>query len=154
MSESTKDYFEREKESRFKLADYLDTLSESVERIEKARDILWDEIETFIEYEKDEDTWEEYIDEYNTDRDSIDDAIRNYYDLLSIEKRVKVNPYDNIIEDKDDAKYKLMITRGWPNVFRDIDWTAELHLYWWGDHFTRDFGSDFANMLLSFYWLE
>jgi hypothetical protein len=28
-----------------------------------------------------------------------------------------------------------------------------LHMYWWGDHLSREFGRDFADTLLNFYWL-
>jgi len=155
---STQEYFEREKQSRLLWHDYYTETPESVERIEIAKEILWeDEVEKYIVYEEDDEyeDWSKVVDEYNTDRDWINEAIDNYYELLSIEKRVQVDPYDSsIILDKDNAIYKLAITIGWPGVFREIDWTAELHLYWWGEHYSRDFGSSFADDLLSFYWLE
>ena len=156
MSETTKEYFEREKQSRFNLLDYIDA-SDTEEKVEIARKILWDEVDTFIEYETDDEylDWSKIVDEFASDLDWLDETIKNYYEPLSIERRVKCNPYDpSIIEDRDDSKYKILITYGWPNVFREIDWTAELHLYRWTDHYSRDFGRDVADKLLSFYWLE
>ncbi len=156
MSETTKEYFEREKQSRFNLLDYIDA-DENLDwndKLDKARIILWDDLDVFIAYEEDDD-WNEMIDLFNTDRDWIDESIKNYYEPLSIERRIKCNPRDPYdIEDRDDSKYKIMITFGWPNVFREIDWTAELHLYRWSDHYSRDFGRDVADKLLSFYWLD
>lgn len=152
----TQEYFDREKESRLQWHQYFETLSESVERLDMADAILWnDEVEQYIAYEDElDENWEKVIDEFHTDRDKIEEAIVNYYEPLSIEKRVRVDPRDSShIIDKDDAKYKIVISLWWPTVYRDIDWTAELHMYWWGDHLTRDFGRDFADDLLSFYWL-
>lgn len=156
MSETTKEYFEREKESRFDLIDYIDS-SDTEEKVEIARKILWDEVDTFVEYETDDEytDWSKIVDEFASDLDWLDEAIKNYYDPLSIERRVRVDPRDPYdIEDRDDSKYKILITYGWPNVFFEIDFTAELHLYWWGEHYSRDFWADFADKLLSFYWLE
>ena len=108
---STQEYFERERQSRLLWHDYYTETPESVERIEIAKEILWeDEVEKYIVYEEDNEyeDWSKVIDEYNTDRDWINEAIDNYYELLSIEKRVKVDPYDSSeILDKDDAIYKL-----------------------------------------------
>ena len=156
MSETTKEYFDREKESRLLLEDYIDS-SDTEEKVEIAREILWDEVDTFIEYETDDEypDWSKIVDEFASDLDWLDEAIKNYYDPLSIERRVRVNPRDpSQVESYQDSKYKILITYFWPNVFFEIDWTAELHLYRWGDHLTRDFGSDFADKLLSFYWLD
>ena len=157
MSQTSQEYFDRERESRLLLEDYLDEMPESIERLDIADKILWsDEVEKFVVYEDelDEDD-RKVIDAFNTDRDWLDEAIKNYYDPLSIERRVRVNPRDpSQVESYQDSKYKILITYGWPNVFFEIDWTAELHLYRWGDHLTRDFGSDFADKLLSFYWLD
>lgn len=156
MSEKTKDYFEREKQSRFDLLDYLDA-DENLDwndKLDKARVLIHDDVDKYIAYEEDDD-WNEMIDLFHTDRDWLDEAIKNYYEPLSIERRVKCNPRDpSIIEDRDDSMYKIMISFGWPNVFREIDWTAELHLYRWSEHYSRDFGRDVADKLLSFYWLE
>lgn len=152
----TQEYFDREKESRLQWHQYYETLSESVERLDMADAILWnDEVEQFIVYEDElDEDWEKVIDEFNTNRGWLDEAVRNYYEPLSIEKWLRVDPRENVVIDKDDAKYKIYITLWWPTIYRDIDWTAELHLYWWGDHLTRDFGRDFAEDLLSFYALE
>lgn len=155
-NKETQGYFNREKESRLLLEDYLDSL-DTEEKVKIARKILWDEVDTFIEYETDDEypDWSKIVDEFASDLDWLDEAIKNYYDPLSIERRVRVNPRDpSQVESYQDSKYKILITYGWPNVFFEIDWTAELHLYWWGDHFTRDFGKDFAEKILSFYWLE
>ena len=157
MSNTSQEYFDRERESRLLLEDYLDEMSESIERLDIADKILWsDEVEKFIAYEDElDEDWHKVIDAFNTDRDWLDEAIKNYYEPLSIERRVRVNPRDpSQVESYQDSKYKILITYGWPNVFFEIDWTAELHLYRWGDHLTRDFGSDFADKLLSFYWLD
>jgi len=141
MSETTKNYFEREKQSRFDLLDYLDA-DENLDwndKLDKARVIIWDDVDKYIAYEKDDD-WNEMIDLFNTDRDWLYEAVRDYCDPLSIERRVRVNPRDpHEIESYQDSKYKILITYGWPNVFREIDFTAELHLYWWGEHYSRDF---------------
>lgn len=153
----TEEYFERERQSWLARHKYYNELSQSVDKIDRADEILWnDEVEPFIVYEDElDEDWEKVIDTYRTDRDWIDEAVKNYYEPLSIEKRVRVNPRDSSqVIDRDDAIYKLQITIWWPNVFWNIDWTAELHLYWWGEHLSRDFGVDFANDLLSFYWLE
>lgn len=157
MSETTKEYFEREKESRFDLMDYIESWTNFIERLEIAEKILWkDEVEKFVVYEEElNDDDQKVLDEQETDRDWIDEAIKNYYEPLSIERRVRVDPRDpSQVISYQDSKYKILITYGWPNVFFEIDFTAELHLYWWGDHYSRDFGSDFADKLLSFYWLE
>lgn len=157
MSQTSQEYFDRERESRLLLEDYLDEMLESIERLDIADKILWsDEVEKFVVYEDElDEEWNKVIDAFNTDRDWLDEAIKNYYDPLSIERRVRVNPRDpSQVESYQDSKYKILITYGWPNVFFEIDWTAELHLYRWGDHLTRDFGSDFADKLLSFYWLD
>ena len=153
MSETTKDYFNREKEKRLLLMDYLES-SEDWDRVDIVDKILWTwEIDEFLERETDED-WDKVIDEYETDRDSIDNAVREYFEPLSINKWCRVNPYDNTIIDTDNCKYEILITYGWPNVWMNIDSTAELDLYWWGDHLSRDFGSSFANNILSFFGLE
>lgn len=153
MSETTKEYFEREKQSRFDLLDYLDEPTSSFHKVELAQKIIWSDINDLLHYNEEDNN--QYIDPDNQDRDAIDEAVRNHCEPLSIERRVKCNPYDSsIIEDREDSKYKIMITYGWPNVFREIDWTAELHLYRWSDHYSRDFGRDVADKLLSFYWLE
>ena len=157
MSNTSQEYFDRERESRLLLEDYIDEMSESIERLDIADKILWkDEVEKFIAYEDElDEEWNKVIDAFRTDRDWLDEAIKNYYEPLSIERRVKVNPRDpSQVESYQDSKYKILITYGWPNVFFEIDWTAELHLYRWGDHLTRDFGSGFADKLLSFYWLD
>lgn len=153
MSETTKEYFEREKESRFTLMDYLDS-EQWIERVEIVDKLLWKwQIDDLLEWT--EEDWETVLDVDETNRDAIDDRVKNYLDPLSIERWIKCNPRDPYdIQDRDDSKYKIMITFGWPNVFREIDWTAELHLYRWSDHYSRDFGRDVADKLLSFYWLE
>ena len=148
------EYFEREKQSRFLLQDYLDSDYQTIERLNIAKEILWWDVNQYVEYEKDEDTGEEFVDTYHTDRDWIDEAIRNYYEPLSIKKYVSVDPWTNEIEDVNDCAYELAITVGWPGIYIHIDWTAELIFNWWWDHLTRDFGKDFANTLLSFYWLD
>lgn len=153
MSETTKEYFDREKESRFLLEDYLDS-SEDEDRVEIVDKILWTwQIDDLLERETDED-WDKVLDTYETNRDEIDERVKEYFDLLSIEKWCQVDPRSNEVTDPDNSKYKLLISFGWPNVFREIDWTAELHLYWWSEHYSRDFGRSFADKLLSFYWLE
>lgn len=153
MSETTKEYFEREKQSRFDLLDYLDEPTSSFHKVELAQKIIWSDINDLLHY--DEENNNQYIDPDNQDRDAIDEAVRNHCEPLSIERRVKCNPYDpSIIEDREDSKYKIMITYGWPNVFWEIDWTAELHLYRWSDHYSRDFGRDAMLTILYFYWLE
>lgn len=152
MSETTKEYFEREKQSRFDLLDYLDEPTSSFHKIELAQKIMWSDINSLLCV--DEEDNHQYIDPDNQDRDWIDEAIKNYYEPLSIERRIKCDPYDPSVVEEDDSKYKILITYGWPNVFREIDWTAELHLYRWGDYYSRDFGRDVADKLLSFYWLE
>ena len=153
MSKTTEDYFNREKEKRLLLMDYLES-SEDWDRVDIVDKILWTwEIDEFLERETDED-WDKVIDEYETDRDSIDNAVREYFEPLSINKWCMVNPYDNTIIDTDNCKYEILITYGWPNVWMNIDSTAELDLYWWGDHLSRDFGSRFANDILSFFGLE
>lgn len=156
MSETTKEYFEREKQSRFNLLDYINS-SDTEDKVEMARKILWDEVDNFIEYETDDEypDWSKIVDEFASDLDWLDEAIKNYYDPLSIERRVRVNPRDpSQVESYQDSKYKILITYGWPNVFREIDFTAELHLYRWGEHYSRDFWADVADKILSFYWLE
>lgn len=153
MSKTTEDYFNREKDKRLLLMDYLES-SEDWDRVDIVDKILWTwEIDEFLERETDED-WDKVIDEYETDRDSIDNAVREYFEPLSINKWCMVNPYDNTIIDTDNCKYEILITYGWPNVWMNIDSTAELDLYWWGDHLSRDFGSRFANDILSFFGLE
>ena len=133
--------------------DYLES-SEDWDRVDIVDEILWTwEIDEFLERETDED-WDKVIDEYETDRDSIDNAVREYFEPLSINKWCMVNPYDNTIIDTDNCKYEILITYGWPNVWMNIDSTAELDFYWWGEHLSRDFGSSFANSLLSFFGLE
>lgn len=148
------EYFEREKKSRLLLREYLDCEYQTIERLNVAKEILWWDINQYIEYEKDEDTGQQFVDAYRSDRDWIDEAIRNYYEPLSIKKYVSVDPWTNEIEDINDCTYEIAITVGWPGIYWKIDWTAELVFNWWGDHLTRDFGRDFADMLLSFYWLE
>lgn len=156
MAETTKEYFEREKQSRIDLFNYLDS-DENLDwddKLDKARVLIHDDVDKYIAYEEDDD-WNEMIDLFHTDRDWLNEAIRDYFEPLSIERRVKVDPRcPNEIESYQDSKYKILITYGWPNVFREIDWTAELHLYRWGEHYSRDFGKDVADTLLSFYWLE
>lgn len=154
MSETTKDYFEREKQSRFLLQDYLDSDYQTIERLNIAKEILWWDVNQYVEYEKDEDTWQDAVDVLHTDRDWIDEAIRSYYEPLSIKKYVSVDPRSNEIADVDDCTYHIQITRGWPNVYWNLDRTAELNLYWWSEHYSRDFGWSFVDKLLSFYWLE
>ena len=153
MSETTKEYFEREKESRFTLMDYLDS-EQWIERVEIVDKLIWEwQIDDLLEWT--EEDWETVLDVDETNRDAIDDRVKNYLDPLSIERRVRVNPRDpSQVESYQDSKYKILITYGWPNVFFEIDFTAELHLYRWGEHYSRDFWADFADKLLSFYWLE
>lgn len=156
MSETTKEYFERVKQWRFDLLDYLDADEnlDPEDKLEKARVIIGDDVDKYLAYEED-DNWKEMIDIFNTDRDWLNEAVRDYCEPLSIERWIKCNPRNPYeIEDREDSKYKILITFGWPNVFREIDWTAELHLYRWSDHYSRDFGRDAADKILSFYWLE
>lgn len=154
-NKETQDYFNREKESRLLLEDYLDS-SEDTDRLDIVDKILGrDEIEEFVVYQEPDEDWEVFVDEYETDRDAIDEKVKEYYEPLSIEKRVRVNPRDpRDVIDTDNFKIEILITYGWPNVWLKIDRTAELDFYWWGDHLTRDFGSRFADKILSFYWLE
>lgn len=153
MTETTKEYFDREKESRLELMDYIES-DDWEDKLNKAIKLIWDEIHDFIVYKDDEQNQE--IDMINTDREWIEEAVRNYHEPLSIERRVRVNPRDprELVNDGDDSKYKIYTTLWGPTVYWDIDRTAELHLYWWSEHYSRDFGSDFAGKLLSFYWLE
>lgn len=153
MSETTKEYFEREKESRFTLMDYLDS-EQWIERVEIVDKLIWEwQIDDLLEWT--EEDWETVLDVDETNRDEIDERVKNYLDPLSIERRVRVNPRDpSQVESYQDSKYKILITYGWPNVFFEIDFTAELHLYRWGEHYSRDFWADFADKLLSFYWLD
>lgn len=154
MEKVSTDYFEREKKSRMQLREYLDCEYQTIEKLNIAKEILWWDVNQYVEYEKDEDTWQQFVDAYRTDRDWIDQAIKDYYEPLSIKKYVSVDPRTNEIEDVNDNCYEIYITVGWPGIYWKIDWTAELIFNWWGDHLTRDFWKDFAETLLSFYGLE
>lgn len=154
VEKCTQDYFDREKQDWLDLREYLDCESETIEKLNYAKRILWWDINQYVEFEKDEDDWKEYVDVYRTDRDWIDQAIKDYFEPLSIKKYVSVDPRTNEIEDVNDCTYEIWLCVGWPWVFFHIDTTAELVVNWWWDHLTRDFGSDMAEAILSFYWLE
>ena len=161
----TQEYFDREKDSWFLLEDYL-SASNDIDKVEIAQEILGETgVEDYVVYLTEEDEnwdevpvldedWNKELDERDTDRDWLDEAVRDYFEPLSIEKWCKVDPYSNEVVDTDDCRYEIQISAWWPNVFREIDYSAELHLYWWGTHLSRDFWSAFADTLLSFYWLD
>ena len=153
MSETTLEYFNREKDSRFDLLDYMNS-DQDIDRVEIVDKILWKwQIDDLLEWT--EEDWETVLDVDETNRDEIDNRVKDYYDPLSIERRVRVDPRDTSqVISYSDSRYKILITYGWPNVFREIDFTAELHLYRWGEHYSRDFWADVADKLLSFYWIE
>lgn len=153
MTETTQQYFEREKKSRLLLSEYLDTLSWTLSKLNVAKEILWWDVNQFVEYETDAD-WVEWVNLRTTDWDWIDEAVRNYYEPLSIIKYLSVDPWTNEVLNDYDAKYEIQITIGWPNVYWDIWMSAHLHLYWWSEHYDWDFWMEFASDLLSFYWLE
>lgn len=155
MTETTKEYFDREKESRILLSDYLDEDTSSFHKVELAQKILWGDINDLLYYDEEDDVpHRQYINPNHQDWEQIDGAVRNAYEPLSIKKYVSVNPRSNEVDNVDDCTYLIQITLGWPNVYWDIDRSAELHLYWWSEHYSRDFGGSFVDKLLSFYWLE
>ena len=60
MSETTKEYFEREKDSRFTLMDYLDS-EQWIERVEIVDKLIWEwQIDDLLEWT--EEDWETVLD--------------------------------------------------------------------------------------------
>lgn len=154
VEKCTQDYFDRERQDWIYLREYLDSEAESLEQLNYARQILWGDINEYVEFERDEETWQDVVELRHTDWNWIDEAIKNYFEPLSIKKYVSVDPWTNEIDNIDDNAYEIWLCVGWPWVYIHIDTTAELVVNWWGDHLTRDFGSDMAETILSFYWLE
>ena len=122
---------------------------DGIEKLEYARKIA--DIDEYIDYFTNEDGKKEEVDFESTDRDRIDEAVREQ-NSLDIEPAIYVRKKRGEWYDPEDFMYEITLAFWWPNV--TFAWTSgfngTLRVGWWFHSADKVLCQDDTDDLLSF----